>query len=91
MNYYRYASILIFCSCDISFGTTLVYYTYNRECLCTAFLLPFRFRWLLVIGLYKEDYLQILMCIIRIAQPLWFVGRFGARETVKLHQLDISS
>ena len=34
----------------------LFYYLY----LCTTFLCPLRFCWLLVLSLYKEDYLQIL-------------------------------
>ena len=29
-------------------------------CLCTTFLWPLRFGWMLVLSLYKEDYLQIL-------------------------------
>ena len=30
------------------------------RCLCTMFSWPLRFGWLLVLGLYKDDYVQIL-------------------------------
>ena len=33
---------------------------YYNVCLCTIFLWHLRFGWLLVLSLYKEDYLQIL-------------------------------
>ena len=38
----------------------LVYY---YICLCTTFLWPVRFGWLLILSLYKEDYLQIFKCV----------------------------
>ena len=39
-------------------------------CLCTTFLWPLRFGWLLVLSLYKEDYLQIFKCV-----SFWYHGR----------------
>ena len=32
-------------------------------CLCTTFLWPLCFGWLLVLSLHKEDYLQIFKCV----------------------------
>ena len=43
----------------------------------------------LVLGLYKEDYLQILkMCVLLITQLLRLMGKLGSRKPVKPHQLD---
>ena len=38
----------------------LIYYLYYHICMCCAFLWPLHFSWLLVLSLYKGDYLQIL-------------------------------
>ena len=61
---------------------------YHLTCLCNNFLWPLRLSWLVVLGLYKEDYLQIFKCV-----PLWLhgllriVGRLGFRQPAKPHQL----
>ena len=39
---------------------------------CTTFLWPLRFGWLLVLSLYKEDYLQIFKCV-----SFWLHGCCG--------------
>ena len=41
------------------FDIFLYYYT----CLCTTFLWPLHFGWLLVLSLHKEDYLQFFKCV----------------------------
>ena len=42
-----------------------------------------RFGWLLVLSLYKEDYVQIFkMCVLLIAQLLRIVGMLSARKPV---------
>ena len=46
-----------------------------------------RFGWLLVISLYKDDYLQFFMCVLLITRLLRLVGRLGSRKPVKPHQL----
>ena len=50
------------------FDVLLYYYI----CLCTTFLWPLRFGWLLVLSLYKEDYLQIFKCV-----SFWLHGCCG--------------
>ena len=43
---------------------------------------------LLVIGLYKGDYLtNQLMCVNLLTQPLWLVETLGSRKTVEQYQL----
>ena len=39
---------------------------------CEIILWPLRFSWLLVLGLYKEDYLQIFKCV-----SFWLLGFCG--------------
>ena len=48
----------------------LIYFYYI--CLCTTFLWPLHFGWLLVLSLYKEDYLQIFKCV-----SFWLHGCCG--------------
>ena len=45
-------------------------------------LLPLRFGWLLVLSLYKEDYLQIFKCVLLITRLLLLVGSLSARKPV---------
>ena len=52
----------------IYFDIFLYYYI----CLCTTFLWPLRFGWLLVLSLYKEDCLQIFKCV-----SFWLHGCCG--------------
>ena len=52
----------------IYFDILLYYYT----CLCTTFLWPLPFGWLLVLNLHKEDYLQIFKCL-----SFWLLGFCG--------------
>ena len=47
-------------------------YFYITICLCTTFLWPLRLGWLLVLSLYKEDYLQIFKCV-----SFWLHGCCG--------------
>ena len=49
--------------------------SYYYICLCTTFLLPLRFGWLLVLGLHKENYLQIFKCV-----SFWLHGCCGLWE-----------
>ena len=42
---------------DITRYFNIIFFHYHK-CLCTAFLLSFRFGWPLVLVLYKDDYLQ---------------------------------
>ena len=60
------------------FNILLYYYT----CLCTTFLWPLHFGWLLVLSLHEEDYLQIFKCILLITRLLRLVGRLGTRKPV---------
>ena len=53
----------------------LIYFLYYYICLCTTFLWPLRFGWLLVLSLYKEDYLQIFKCV-----SFWLHGYCGKWE-----------
>ena len=55
----------------------LIYHYYM--CLCTTFLWPLHFGWLLVLSLYKEDYIQIFKCVLLITRLLWLVGRLNPR------------
>ena len=50
------------------FDILLYYYT----CLCTTFLWPLHFGWLLVLSLHKEDYLQFFKCV-----SFWLHGFCG--------------
>ena len=52
-------STAYFNRCPYIFDILLYYYI----CLCTTFLWPLRFGWLLVLSLYKEDYSQIFKCV----------------------------
>ena len=61
-------SIAYFNGCPYIFDILLYYYI----CLCTTFLWPLRFCWLLVLSLYKEDYLQIFKCV-----SFWLHGCCG--------------
>ena len=45
---------------------------YINICVCTTFLRPLRFGWLLVLSLYKEDYLQIFKFV-----SFWLHGCCG--------------
>ena len=49
---------------------------------------PLRSCELLVLSLYKEEYLQIFKCVCPFDYTaVWLVGRFGDREPVKPHKL----
>ena len=61
-------STAYFNGCPYIFYILLDYYI----CLCTTFLWPLRFGWLLVLSLYKEDYLQIFKCV-----SFWLHGCCG--------------
>ena len=38
--------------------------------------------WLLLLSLYKKDYLQIFKCVFLITQLLWLAGRLGSDKPV---------
>ena len=65
---YRLRSTAYLNGCPYIFDILLYYYI----CLCTTFLWPLRFGWLLVLSLYKEDYLQIFKCV-----SFWLHGCCG--------------
>ena len=69
-------STAYFNGCPYIFDILLHYYI----CLCTIFLWPLRFGWLLVLSLYKEDYLYIFKCVS--LRLLRLVGRLSARKPV---------
>ena len=83
-------STAYFNGCPYIFDILLHYYI----CLCTTFLWPLRFGWLLVLSLYEEDYLQIFKCVsfwlhgcdeeddVHYDSLLRLVGRLGARKPV---------
>ena len=62
-------STAYFNGCPYIFDILALYY---YICLCTTFLWPLCFGWLLVLSLYKEDYLQIFKCV-----SFWLHGCCG--------------
>ena len=60
------------------FAILLYYYT----CLCTTFLWPLHFGWLLVLSLYKGGYLQISNACPFDYTAVAVVGRFGTRKQI---------
>ena len=72
-------STAYFNGCPYIFDILLYYYIF----VCTTFLWPLRFGWLLVLSLYKKDYLQIFKCVsFRLPRLLRLVGRLSARKPV---------